>query len=266
MEKKIFLYSNGRRASIECEDMFRRKIPDIGLSIIDEYSPDADLLICIGGDGTFLEALHKFKFPQMPIIGINTGHLGFFQELMPDQLDYLLSEFKAEHYKLQPMSTAEIEIQTSVGKYRHMGLNEVVIRSPNNHTIHLDISIDGVFMQRFSGDGVVVSTPAGSTAYNYSLGGSIVDPRLMLLQLTPIAPMNTTAYRSFTSSILIPSDLKFGLVPEVDSASAITVVYDGYSANYTDVREMNVTYSPVKVHLVRFDRYDFWTKVKSKFL
>ena len=68
----------------------------------------------------------------------------------------------------------------------------------------------GVSIEKFSGDGILVATSAGSTAYNYSLGGSIVDPRLKLLQVTPIAPMNTTAYRSFTSSILLPSDLTIG--------------------------------------------------------
>ena len=89
------------------------------------------------------------------------------------------------------------------------------IKGSDSYSIHLNISIGGSFIERFSGDGLLIATPAGSTAYNYSLGGSIVDPRLKILQVTPIAPMNTTAYRSFTSSILLPSDLSLGVVPDL---------------------------------------------------
>ena len=79
--------------------------------------------------------------------------------------------------------------------------------------------------------------------------------------------MNTTAYRSFTSSILLPSDLSLGAVPDVSARpSGIRIVYDGYSCEYDDVEEMTVSFSDIKVHLMRFESYDFWRKVKSKFL
>lgn len=121
-------------------------------------------------------------------------------------------------------------------------------------------------IEKFSGDGILIATPAGSTAYNYSLGGSIVDPRLKLLQVTPIAPMNTTAYRSFTSSLLLPAELSLGVVPEKQYENRIAVINDGIETIYTDVTDINVRMSDKSVHLIRLKDYDFWNKVKTKFL
>ena len=144
-------------------------------------------------------------------------------------------------------------------------LNEVLIKSAHSRSIHLNISIGGSFIERFSGDGILVATSAGSTGYNYSLGGSIVDPRLKLLQVTPIAPMNTTAYRSFTSSILLPSDMTIGIIPESENAE-LCVAVDGIEYKYDNIKEINISMAETFVNLLRFEGYDFWNKVKTKFL
>ncbi|OLR54811.1 NAD(+) kinase [Hornefia porci] len=266
MNKKIFVFSNQTPSSLAAGRALCGKLDNSGYTVTRTYSEDAELMVCIGGDGTFLEAIHKYHFPTIPIIGINTGHLGFFQEIMPDQLDDFIFNYSQGNYTLQPLSTVRLRITCGDQTYEHIGLNEVSIKGINSYNVHLNLSIGGSFIERFSGDGLVVATPAGSTAYNYSLGGSIVDPRLNLLQITPIAPMNTTAYRAFTSSILLPSDLSLGLIPDMSSDTAIAICRDGYTTEYSDVREMTVDYSDIKVNLIRFEGYDFWTKVKSKFL
>jgi NAD+ kinase len=135
-----------------------------------------------------------------------------------------------------------------------------------SRAIHLNISIGESFIERFSGDGILVSTPAGSTAYNYSLGGSIVDPRLTLLQVTPIAPMNTTAYRSFTSSVILPPDLSIRINPEYSGEQGLLIVPDGMEYLQQGVEEIYLEFSNSVVKLLRFENYDFWSKVKSKFL
>lgn len=266
MGKNIYIYSNKTSNSNQTESTLRSKLDRSGYRILDDLTPEADLMVCIGGDGTFLEAIHKHEFPDIPIIGINTGHLGFFEEIMPDQLDDFLFHYGQGEYTLQNMSTVRICVKTGSGCHEFIGLNEVIVKGMDNYSIHLNMSIGGSFIERFSGDGIVVATPAGSTAYNYSLGGSIVDPRLTLLQVTPIAPMNTTAYRAFTSSILLPSDLTLGLIPDGDYDNPIVIVRDGYSSTFQDVQSMTIGFSEKKVTLVRLEGYDFWTKVKSKFL
>lgn len=267
MDRKVFIYSNDTDTSKRTKRKLRQKLDAAGFAVLPKYYDDAELLFCIGGDGTFLEAIHKYDFPQMPIIGINTGHLGFFQELLPTQMDDFIFNYQCGKYSIQELSTVQVHIRTAEKEYTHVGLNEIAVKSPSSYAIHLNISIGGSFIERFSGDGLLVATPAGSTAYNYSLGGSIVDPRLHLLQVTPIAPMNTIAYRSFTSSILLPSDLSLGIVPDLENAKGpLAVACDGYNYCYDDVQEITISFADTNVHLMRFEDYDFWTKVKSKFL
>ncbi len=267
MNRKIFIYANDSEMSRKTEKRLKQKLDGSGFTILPAYNADADLLVCIGGDGTFLEAIHRFDFPDMPIIGINTGHLGFFQEIMPSMLDDFIFNYSQGRYSIQQLSTVQVSVKTENGVSRHVGLNEVIIKGRSTCSIHLNISIGGSFIERFSGDGLLIATPAGSTAYNYSLGGSIVDPRLKILQVTPIAPMNTTAYRSFTSSILLPSDLSLGVVTDAGSKQdGVSIVYDGYMNDYKEIQEIEVSFSDIQVSLMRFENYDFWTKVKSKFL
>ena len=266
MTNKIIIYQNESLQSIRTSKVLKEKLEKSGYEVTDEFCPSADLLVCIGGDGTFLRAIHNLNFPQLPIIGINTGHLGFFQEIKPDKLDDFIFNYGQGKYKIQDLNMVQISIRTKDGTYEHTGLNEVVIEGDSTRSVHLNISIGGTFIERFSGNGILISSPAGSTAYNYSLKGSIVDPRLKLLQVTPIAPMNTVAYRSFTSSILLPPDLSLGIVPEKNTKNSIKIAYDGFDVQYDDIEEINVNFSDKKIHLMRFDDYDFWTKVKSKFL
>ena len=263
----IYLYSNKIAASIETRTRLEEKLVKSGYPVHSSLQEDTELVIVIGGDGTLLEAIHQFEFPDVPFIGINTGHLGFFQELMPSQLDDFIFNYGQNSFSIQELSTVEINVNSNGLISTHMGLNEIVVKSSDNHSIHLNMSIGGSFIQRFSGDGVIIATPAGSTAYNYSLGGSIVDPRVNVLQLTPIAPMNTIAYRSFTSSILLPPQLELGIIPDGRSSEKpLRIIFDGYCQNYSTVDSIKVSMGRKKVKLLRFDNYDFWTKVKSKFL
>ena len=266
MPNKIVIYSNDSIQSKKTGKVLKEKLEKSGYLVTDRFCPEADLLVCIGGDGTFLRAIHNLDFPSLPIIGINTGHLGFFQEINPDKLDDFIFNYGQEKYMIQNLSPVQVRIKTQNGEYMHTGLNEVVIEGESTRSVHLNISIGGNFIERFSGNGILISSPAGSTAYNYSLKGSIVDPRLKLLQVTPIAPMNTVAYRSFTSSILLPPDLSLGVVPDVNAKNSIKIAYDGFNASYDHIEDITVEFSEKEIHLMRFSDYDFWTKVKSKFL
>ena len=266
----INVFTNGTAVSKKTEAVLTEKFEKNGFTVRGDYSRDSELLVCIGGDGALLQAVHTYQFPSIPIIGVNTGHLGFFQEIspdVPDALDTFIRDYKLGKYRLQPLNTVQATVTTQAGgREVHRGLNEIVVRGSNSYSVHLDISIGESAIEKFSGDGILVATSAGSTAYNYSLGGSIVDPRIKLLQVTPIAPMNTTAYRSFTSSILLPSDLSLGVVPEFVKDNHIFLMNDGIEHTYTNVQEIKIEFSNTIINLLRFESYDFWDKVKTKFL
>lgn len=264
--KIITIRTNESDFSLETKKQLAEILQARGYTTTDEYTPQTELVVCIGGDGCLLKAVHICDFPDCPFVGINTGHLGFFQEVHPEDMEVFVDDYSCGNYTIQHMHTVNAAV-TTVDKrvHHHIGLNEVVVKGKYSNSIHLDISIDGKPIEKFSGDGIVVATSAGSTAYNYSLGGSIVDPRIRLLQVTPIAPMNTTAHRSFTSSVLLPAELSLGVVPE-NTKNDILVVNDGIENNYTNIKNIEITISDKIVNLIRFSDYDFWNKVKNKFL
>jgi len=231
----------------------------------------AELIIVIGGDGSFLRALERFDFPEAPFVGFNTGHLGFFQELHSDDVDEFIERYTYGQFGQQRYRIVYGSVEYSGGKKTLRGLNELSIKAADAKTAHLDIYIGEHLVEKFSGDGVVVSTPAGSTAYNYSLGGSIVDPRLELLQLTPIAPVNTTAYRSFTSGIVLPPGLSVRIYPDPggmygETEGEALVAIDGKEERFSGLRCIEAGLSEQSVTLLRFKNYEFWNTVKKKLL
>lgn len=264
----INIFANDTELSQKTEKLLKQKLEKSDFFVPQEYDPNAELIICIGGDGSFLETLHKYDFPSIPFVGVNTGHLGFFQEVCPDGLDEFIFKYKQGKYETQNLKTVKAEVTTAEGKQEFIGLNEILIKGVRSRPIHLNISIGNSFIERFSGDGILVATPAGSTAYNYSLGGSIVDPRLSLLQVTPIAPMNTTAYRSFTSSLILPPYLSIRVNPEYseNKGKGMLIVADGMEHLLKEAEEIIFEFSNSIIKLLRFENSDFWTKVKNKFI
>ena len=264
--KKVFIHANDTEMSKKIEKILREKLVKSGLRVFEGIHEDTELIICIGGDGTLLRCLRTYRFPTIPVVGINTGHLGFFQEVLPEKIDDFIFQYNQGDFTVHSYSTVISKVETPKGIFKDIALNEIAIKGVPNYPVQLNISINDSFIERFSGDGICVSTPAGSTAYNYSLGGAIVDPRLNLLQVAPIAPINTVAYRSFTSSILLPANDKLSIIPCDDEHRTLSVVADGSAVDYSDIKKIELSLSRKKVNLVRFEYSSFWEKAKSKFL
>lgn len=264
---KIYVFCNLKDKSREAYDRFIPLLEGSGYEIAEEYSDDVDLLACIGGDGTFLSFVHKCGFPKAPIIGINTGHLGFFQEALPSNLKETLEYISNGEYQLQSISPVQARIITRRGEFLRTGLNEIVVRGPYSHASHYEISIDNTKIQDFSGDGIIISTPVGSTAYNYSLGGSLVSPDLDVLQLTPIAPMSTNAYRCFKSSLILPSSETITIAGTGRcEGGTVLLSFDGRTHEFGGVLKIEVTRSDKEIHLIRTKSYDHWSLLSSKLL
>ncbi len=192
--------------------------------------------------------------------------MGFLAEIDPDGIDnfienYINGDFYIE--KTQPLEGAICTRNSCIKKY---GLNEIVIKGDKSRTIHLDIAVDDQLIQRFSGDGILISTSLGSTAYNYSIGGSIVDPRLNVLQIAPLAPINTNAYRSFTSSVILPSNATIKISPEYRFEDNIVVVCDGEEHRYSKITEVDIRIADITVEMIRMKSSNFWNKIIDKFL
>lgn len=264
--RKVNITENGMSGSKQIKKSLKQKFHYAGFTVTDKFAEDAELLICIGGDGSLLSTLNKYNFPDMPVVGINTGHLGFFQELDRGDIDEFIFKYQKNDYKTQEYTPVEAEIITENDKKTIKGLNEVIISGAYSHAAHMNIFIGESFVEKFIGDGIVVSTTAGSTAYNYALGGSIIDPRLNMLQVTPIAPINSAAYRSFTSSILLPPNMSINIFPEFPRTKDILVSHDGLQEKIEGIKEVHVRLASKNVRMLRFMDYDFWSTAKDKLL
>lgn len=264
--KIINIVHNSEKLSVDTAHNLKKKLNSLGYKVSDCFDYKAELIICIGGDGTFLRALRKYNFPRIPIIGINTGHLGFFTEITPKEIDHFLLKYMAKDYTIQQFIPIKANICTRQDCTSVVGINEIVIKGNKSRTIHLDIYVNNNLVQRFSGDGILISTSTGSTAYNYSAGGSIVDPSLNVLQITPLSPINTNVYRSFTSSIILPSDAIITINPEYRFEDSLLIVSDGLEYRYNSIVQVDTSLSEHRINMVRLDSYEFWSRVTSKFL
>ncbi len=152
---------------------------------------DCDLMICLGGDGTFLAAAHHDSSRDLPKTGINLGSVGFLLEINPDRMDQALERLIKGDFEVEDRSLLESSYYDTGGHegYTDQALNDVVIaRGSRAKSIIVGLEVDGVQVQNIPGDGVIVSTPTGSTAYSLSAGGPIVHPASDVILVTPICP------------------------------------------------------------------------------
>lgn len=161
----------------------------------------ADLLITFGGDGTILHLAKLVALHKIPVLGINMGGLGFVAELEAGELE-ALRKLKDWNFQTEPRMMLDVSVLRE-GKqvYTNLGLNDAVIREgPISHVIHLKISSDGRHLADIAGDGVIVATPTGSTAYSLSAGGPVVEPVAQTMVVCPICTHNMR----FSSYVLSP--------------------------------------------------------------
>ncbi|MCR4600923.1 MAG: NAD(+)/NADH kinase [Clostridia bacterium] len=263
------IFSNNDELSDRIEAELVPEMESAGY-VRDESRQNTDIIFCIGGDGALLRLLRTEGFPDAMIVGINTGHLGFFQEVTPDGIHDFVEKLKKGDYHVQEYIGMKIRIHTTDGVTEFVAINEVVIKGVGERLTHLEVGFGKSSVTRYSGDGILVCTPAGSTAYNYSLGGVIMDPAVDTLQVTPMAPVNNIAYRSFQTGILLPTDASITVVPKLQDdhdRDGVMVIEDGrVVARGRDVQKVCVMVADKKARIFRFSGYDFWTKVQSKIL
>ena len=210
--------------------------------------------------------LSEIKSPNIPFVGINTGHLGFFPDISPKDIDIFIQSYLEGDYITQELPLLQAKVITNDGYCNILGINEAVVKGDKSRTIHLKLDINNKHVQNFSGDGLIISTSTGSTAYNYAVGGSIVDTSLNVMQVAPVAPINTNAYRCFTSSIICSHDSIVNVSPECEFENSTLVVVDGLEYNFKEINNISLSISDRKIKLLRTSNYEFWSRVCEKFL
>lgn len=260
--KKFRLFSNDNEKSKKAEEIVRDKL------IQNDFTPsddEYDLAVAIGGDGSFLRMVKQTNFnSDILYVGINAGTLGFAQEVSLDSIDDFIEELKSDNYKVDSIGVQETKVVTEESDSNFYSLNEIVVRHKELNTIVLDVKIEDVFLERFIGDGLLVATSFGSTAYNLSFGGSIVYNTFHTLQLTPVAPLNNKTYRTLLNPVVLPENKVITLIPTRDKDLLINI--DGENKCYEGVKEVETVVNKKRIKCVRRKDYDFSKKINEKFL
>ena len=261
--KKVRIFANDNEKSKEIRSKTMELLRENGFEIVD--NEDFDLGIAIGGDGSFLRMVNESKFKEDALyVGINAGTLGFAQDVSEEEIELFIEDIKNNNYSYEEIGIQDIRVETEKGTNEYQCLNEIVIREEDLKTVHLDVYVGDTLLENFVGDGLLVATSFGSTAYNLNYGGSIVFNDFDTLQITPIAPFSSKTYRSLRNSVVIPSTKKITFLPKEKSRN-ILVYSDGMNVYYRNVKRIE-TQIINHIHLIRKRGYNYIQKINDKFI
>ncbi len=221
----------------------------------------ADLALVLGGDGAILRAARQMGYQQKPVLGVNLGKLGFLADLHPDELRSCFPQVLRGEYRTTSHLMFECVVESPTATLTFLGLNEVVFLSgPPFHMIDLDLSVDGEAVSRFSGDGLILSTPIGSTAHNLSAGGPILGQELAAFVVTPICP------HTLTNRPVVDSADKVYTVAVRHATAGTALVIDGRLEvmPLTVDHRVTVRRAPVAFQLVKVPGHSYYQTLRDK--
>jgi len=220
-----------------------------------------DLMISVGGDGTFLKSVDYVRDSEIPVLGINTGRLGFLANVAKDQIQEALSLIKAKKYIFQKRSLLIVHVNDGTGAQDFFAMNELALHKKDTSSmITVKVSLDGNFLNSYWSDGLIVSTPTGSTAYNLSCGGPIVTPGCQVHIVTPIAPHNLNV-----RPMVIPDHMPITLNVEGRGRSYLMSI-DGKSRSIKQGQEIVINKAAFMINVIKFENNNFLDTIRNKML
>lgn len=221
----------------------------------------ADVVLSIGGDGTFLKAASYVNNKNIPILGLNMGRLGFLADLDIDHLDATLDRILEGDYKLEERSVLALETE---GKKLHLcpyALNEIaILKHDISSMISIRTCINNDYLVTYQSDGLIISTPTGSTAYSLSVGGPIMVPGSGILALSPVAPHSLNI-----RPIVMRDDVTITL--DVTSRSRdFLVAIDGQSESCEEKTRLTIRRAPYTIKIIKRDDHNFFQTLHEKMM
>lgn len=257
-----FLVSKGISTWIESEAFLIEKVECVSFSTREEMGEKCDLVVVVGGDGSLLRAARDLAGMDTPILGVNRGRLGFLTDIAPTELEQRVSDVLNGDYVATHRFLLEVEIHRE-GEVvaKGLALNDIVLQPRGSiRMIQFSLRIDKQYVYTLRADGLIVSTPTGSTAYALAGGGPIIHPNLDAIDLVPINP-HTLSNRP----IIIHADSELELVVERDSVVDARVVCDGQE--YIDAElgdRIKIRRKPGELRLLHPEEHDFYATCRTK--
>ncbi|AST92857.1 NAD kinase [Sutcliffiella cohnii] len=253
------------------EEKYEQKVQSIfqlakqyDFTIVNDYRK-ANIIVAIGGDGTFLQAVHKTGFKDDCLYaGIATGEtLSFYCDFHIDDTEKIVEAITSEQIEVRRYPFINVTID---GNTKFQCLNECTVRSGIIKTFVVEVFIDDLHFETFRGDGMIVSTPTGSTAYNKSVRGAVVDPMLSSIQVSELASLNNNHYRTLGSPFILSGERKLTLEVVQDGNDYPVIGLDNEALGIRNVQKLEISLSDTKIKTVKLKDNSFWEKVRRTFL
>lgn len=229
--------------------------------VFEDNSFDADYVISMGGDGTFLKAAMRVGAKLIPIIGVNTGRLGFLADVLPDGFDDALEAICRGDYTIEEHTALQIETDGEHIAGNPFALNDVaVLKRDNASMISIHTSVNGEHLITYQADGLIISTPTGSTAYSLSNGGPIIIPHTGIFCLTPVAPHSLNI-----RPVVIDDNSIVKLRIESRSHNYLAAI-DGRSERLSDSTTVTVSKAPFHIRIVKRKGQKAFASLREKMM
>lgn len=235
-----------------------------GFVIVDDHR-QANVIISIGDDGSFLQAVRQTGFRDDCLYaGISTlPSRGFYCDFQIEDIDHMVQAASNEQIEVRRYPIIEVTIDDTASFFC---LNECSIRSGIIKTFVMDVFIDDLHFETFRGDGMIVATPTGSTAYNKSVNGAVVDPLLPCIQVSELASLNNNRYRTLGSSFILSGKRKLTLKISPEGNHYPLIGMDNEALSIRHIEKIDIALSDRVIKTVRLKDNSFWEKVKRTFL
>lgn len=229
--------------------------------VFEDYNFDVDYVISMGGDGTFLKAASRVGAKGTPIIGVNMGRLGFLADVLPGEVEAALDSLYAGECQIEEHAVIQVEAEGGVLAGNPFALNDIaVLKRDDASMISIRTQVDGEFLVTYQADGLIVSTPTGSTAYNLSNGGPIIIPQSGSFCLTPVAP------HSLNIRPIVINDTA-EIVLDVESRSHnYLVAIDGRSERMTEQTRLIIRKAPHTIKIVKQRNQRYFSTLREKLM
>ncbi|HIY87405.1 MAG TPA: NAD kinase [Candidatus Bacteroides pullicola] len=231
------------------------------LELFDDDRFQADMVISLGGDGTFLKAASRVGGKGIPILGINTGRLGFLADISPEEMEETFNELYDHRYRIEERSVLQLTCDHPRLMREPYALNEIaVLKRDSSSMITIRASVGGMPLATYQADGLIVATPTGSTAYSLSVGGPIIAPDSKTIALTPVAP-HSLNIRPF----VICDDREITLDVESRSHNFLVAI-DGRSESCRETTRLTIAKAAHTIKVVKRVNHRFFDTLRNKMM
>lgn len=227
----------------------------------DEIANRADIMLSLGGDGTFLDSITHIRSSNIPIMGINFGSLGFLANISLQSMSHAIEQLLDKRYRIEKRSMVEVITDSNCFHPFPFGLNDFTIQKGSGSSmLNVTTYINEEYLCTYRADGLIVSTPTGSTAYTLSVGGPILSPDLTALIISPIAPHNLT-FRP----LVIPDTSTIRMEVESRCQSAMLTL-DSRNTTCSTPTNISIKKAPFDINIICIDNSSFYKTIRGKLL